>query len=81
MQGDEYRRIASRFHAEKAGGGDANDGERSVVDEQRLPDGIRIPREALLPVLIADDSYGRAPERSSSAEIRRPAAGCTPRPS
>src|ERR1039458_3731021 len=59
MQGDEHRWLASRVNPEKAGSRDSDNGERHVVDLHRLSDGVRIGREAPLPVFVADHGHWR----------------------
>src|ERR1035441_1465397 len=58
MQRDEYRRFSSGIDPEEAGRRDADDGERHVVDQHLLSDGVWIGRESPLPVLVADHGHG-----------------------
>ena len=61
VQGEEDGRVLPGIETEEAGSGDADDGERDVVDQQLLANGGGVCGIAPLPVAVAEDGDGRGP--------------------
>ena len=57
----------------KSGAGDANDGQRHVIDEYLLTDGTAIAAEPAHPVVMADDHHRRHARRPVLHVAERPA--------
>ena len=61
VQGQVHLGIRIRVDTEEPGRGNSDDGERSVVDQDRPSDGGGAAGEAALPVLVTENRHGRRP--------------------